>query len=67
MMQENYNSEDYIDDIGGYHSPGNCYNPLGYFCGDCTKISCSNCKFKDYTQEQNLEKEGTLSNDNSHV
>lgn len=43
--------EDYFDDVGGYHSPCNCRNPNGYFCGDCGKLTCANCKFKELTEE----------------
>ena len=33
----------YRDEVDGYHSPGDCYNPNGYYCGDCTKRSCAHC------------------------
>ena len=44
-----YNEETYVDDVGGYHAPGDCYNPLGYFCGDCSKITCDGCKYSTLT------------------
>ena len=34
---------EYYDDVGGLHSPGNCYNPTGYYCGDCGKKTCATC------------------------
>lgn len=36
----------YRDEVDGYHSPGDCYNPNGYYCGDCTKRSCAHCDFR---------------------
>lgn len=39
--------EDYIDEVGGFHSPCNCSNPNGYYCGDCTKLTCKDCKYKE--------------------
>ena len=42
---------DYYDNIGGFHSPCNCYNPQGYFCGDCTKLTCENCSMRFLTSE----------------
>lgn len=36
--------EDYLDDVGGSHSPGQCYAPDGRFCGECNKLSCNGCK-----------------------
>ena len=39
--------ETYMDDVGGIHSPCDCYNPYGYFCGDCGKLSCKDCKYRD--------------------
>ena len=41
------NDEDYIDEIGGFHSPCNCSNPNGYYCGDCTKLTCKDCECKE--------------------
>ena len=46
-MNIDIENEDYYDNVGGYHSPCNCYNPKGYFCGDCTKLSCETCPYKD--------------------
>ena len=36
-------NDTYYDNVGGYHSPGDCYNPKGHYCGDCTKLSCESC------------------------
>lgn len=41
--------ESYIDEVGGYHSPGDCYNPKGLYCGECSKESCADCEFKEAT------------------
>lgn len=46
--------EDYIDEVGGIHMPGNCYNPVGYFCGECSKSSCKNCAFADYYGDEDI-------------
>ena len=51
--RKSFNEEDYIDEVGGYHSPCNCYNPKGYFCGDCTKLSCKDCEYRNYTNSIN--------------
>lgn len=41
-------SEDgtYRDEVDGYHSPGDCYNPNGYYCGECSKRSCAHCDLR---------------------
>lgn len=44
--------EDYIDEVGGFHSPCNCVNPKGYFCGDCTKLSCKDCVYNELEGEK---------------
>lgn len=44
-----FNDENYIDEVGGYHSPCDCYNPEGYFCGECNKMSCKNCSMRFMT------------------
>lgn len=41
------NDTDYVDPVGGYHSPGDCINPRGHFCGDCTKLSCEPCPYRN--------------------
>lgn len=43
-------SEDgtYRDEVDGYHSPGDCYNPNGYYCGECSKRSCAHCDSRYY-------------------
>lgn len=41
------NDEVYIDEVGGVHSPCDCYNPRGTYCGECGKLSCADCGFKD--------------------
>ena len=43
---------DYYDNVGGFHSPCNCYNPQGYFCGDCTKLTCENCSVRFFVPEK---------------
>ena len=43
--------ETYMDDIGGIHSPCDCYNPYGYFCGDCSKLTCDGCKYNSLRPE----------------
>lgn len=48
---EYLSEEDYIDDVGGYHSPGDCCNPKGYRCGDCGKLSCRGCKYNDLSED----------------
>ena len=52
QLQNKENVEDYYDEIGGYHSPCNCYNPLGYYCGDCTKLSCKGCSYAIIRKER---------------
>ena len=39
--------EDYLDEVGGFHSPGQCYNPEGHFCGECNKESCKGCAYEE--------------------
>ena len=34
----------YTDEIGGIHTGGVGYNPMGLFCGECSKISCMDCE-----------------------
>ena len=52
QLHSRENGEDYYDEIGGYHSPCNCYNPLGYYCGDCTKLSCKGCSYAIIRKER---------------
>lgn len=54
-MNIDIENEDYYDNVGGFHFPCNCYNPKGYFCGDCTKLSCETCPYR------NLEKGDEIS------
>ena len=49
IRNDTTDSENYIDEIGGYHSPGDCYNPNGLYCGECSKRSCINCEFREAT------------------
>lgn len=42
----------YRDEVDGYHSPGNCYNPNGHYCGDCTKRSCAHCDFRFLEEDE---------------
>lgn len=44
--------DSYIDEVGGYHSPCECYNPKGHFCGECSKESCKGCTFENYADEK---------------
>jgi len=37
---------EYIDNVGGYHCPCDCYNPKGYYCGECNKKTCLNCDIR---------------------
>ena len=41
------NDTDFVDEVGGAHSPGNCYNPEGSFCGECGRESCKGCKYEE--------------------
>ncbi len=34
----------YTDEIGGIHACGIGHNPMGLFCGECTRTSCMGCK-----------------------
>ena len=36
-------NESYYDAIGGYHSEGIGYSPLGEWCGECCWESCEQC------------------------
>ena len=45
----------YIDDVGGYHSPGQCVSPCNVFCGECCKETCANCIFANMTSEERIE------------
>ena len=51
QLQSKEEGESYYDEIGGFHSPCNCYNPLGYYCGDCTKLSCKGCSYATIEKE----------------
>ena len=53
-MNTDIENEDYYDNVGGYHSPCNCYNPKGYFCGDCTKLSCETCPYRNLEEEDEI-------------
>lgn len=35
--------EGYYDAVGGYHSEGIGYSPLGEWCGECCWESCEQC------------------------
>ena len=35
--------ETYYDDVGGFHDSATGYNPVGTYCGECTKLSCKGC------------------------
>lgn len=39
------NSDDdcYTDEVGGHHDCGIGWNPNGYWCGECPKLSCEGC------------------------
>lgn len=37
------NDECYIDELGGHHDCGVGWNPNGYWCGECPKLSCEDC------------------------
>ena len=39
-MQE---GSEYYDRIGGYHSEGEGWDPNGNYCGECGKLSCTQC------------------------
>lgn len=41
------NDTDFVDEVGGAHSPGSCYNPEGHFCGECGRESCKGCKYEE--------------------
>ena len=42
--------ETYYDNVGGFHDSATGYNPIGVYCGECTKLSCEGCasRTKDY-------------------
>ena len=42
--------ETYYDNVGGFHDSATGYNPIGAYCGECTKLSCEGCasRTKDY-------------------
>jgi hypothetical protein len=44
-----------LDSIGGYHSEGLGWNPHGLFCGECSSITCENCKWKDEFEREELD------------
>ena len=46
--------EDYVDEIGGFHSPGDCYNPNNVWCGECGKLTCKGCEFAEAKTEEEL-------------
>ena len=37
------NDDEYIDEVGGHHDSGIGWNPLGHWCGECTRASCKDC------------------------
>lgn len=37
----------YYDEVGGFHDSGTGYSPNGIYCGECSRLSCRNCKYKD--------------------
>ncbi len=37
-------SSAYKDGIGGVHDCGLGWNPNGHFCGECSYISCADCR-----------------------
>jgi hypothetical protein len=41
----------YIDDVGGQHSCGVAWNPLGTWCGECSRTSCEFCEHR-YDEEE---------------
>jgi hypothetical protein len=40
---DEYELEEYKDEIGGVHSEGLGWNPQGVFCGECSNMSCVGC------------------------
>lgn len=34
----------FMDSIGGIHEDGWGWDPFGNFCGECSNVSCENCK-----------------------
>lgn len=36
-----------MDEVGGVHDEGLGWNPNGVFCGECSNISCKDCKMKN--------------------
>lgn len=43
--------EEYLDEVGGFHSPGDCYNPEGHYCGECNRESCKGCAYEEKEKE----------------
>lgn len=40
------NREDaYYDEVGGFHSPPDSWNPYGVWHGECTRTTCKGCKY----------------------
>lgn len=46
------NDSSYYDEIGGFHSAAMGWNPNGIWCGECTRISCSNCSSRDVKEDR---------------
>lgn len=43
--------EEYLDEVGGFHSPADCYNPEGHYCGECSRESCKGCEYEEMEKE----------------
>ena len=46
------NDGSYYDEIGGFHSAAMGWNPNGVWCGECTRISCSNCSSRNAKEDR---------------
>lgn len=38
-----YKDETIIDEVGGMHEGGVGWNPKGFWCGECSSITCKGC------------------------
>ena len=48
------NDGSYYDEVGGFHSAAIGWNPNGVWCGECTRISCSNCSSRNAKEENHV-------------